>query len=111
LVQDVESVDLTPRFFFQQRRAETCRTLQRLCSSRMDTAVRPPRFVVVDAPPLDRAELATIVAKAPFSYPLICKPIAACGEFVLHEQRSAGSLTGKPTTVDPVLMPTSFRCV
>lgn len=55
--------------------------LKRLCEERPGTAVRPPRFVVVESPVEHRADLSQIVARAPFSYPIICKPVAACGEW------------------------------
>ena len=69
-------------------RAETCRMLKEMSESVVDAAVRPPRFVVVEEGDKSPEELAALVESAPFTYPLICKPIAACGAWVMSKEMS-----------------------
>lgn len=86
-------------------RVDVCNQLAQLAP-----AVQQPRFAVLDGQTRD----AILAAAADLAYPLICKPLAACGEsghtlaIVLREEGLSELLSGSVSALRPPLLAQEF---
>ena len=98
----LEPLDRVVRF---ANRADVCNQLAQLAP-----AVHQPRFAVLDGQSSD----AILAAAADLEYPLICKPLAACGEtghtlaIVLREEGLGELFNGSVSALRPPLLAQEF---